>query len=285
MSVSPFPTVVTRAHWRGLTLLLFCLLAGAGCAARDRSAAVLTATATPTFTPAATAILTPTSAAQVEGVYADLAAHHHGRYRLQRHGDRVEATFMTTRSPVQAGTQLPPPVLFTLPPAFRPPFPVLRRGVGQPVRADGSPDPTRPAPRPFRLQLEPDGRVRYLDPPDVAELSYLAYDLRLAWGTTPAANDRAILRILDRPRFEDLPDGYHQQSWRMGGGDRGRARDQIAPHRFQGRDPAGAGSADSAEDSDACPPANQVGERGSVVGPDPTRVGPAGEPDTSGSAR
>ena len=51
----------------------------------------------------------------------------------------------------------------------------------------------------------------------MAELSYLAYDLRLAWGTTPAANDRAILRILDRPRFEDLPDGYHQQSGGWGG--------------------------------------------------------------------
>ncbi len=231
MSVSPFPTVVTRA-WRG-QLLLFCLLAAAGCAARGRSAAVPTAVPTatptlairavPTFTPAApasvtptaalaaTALLTPPPATPVEGVYADLAAHHHGSYRLQRHGDLVEATFMTTRSPVQAGTQLPPPVLFTLPPAFRPPFPVLRRVVGQPVLADGSPDPARPAPRPFRLQLEPDGRVRYLDHPAGAELSYLAYDLRLAWGTTPAANDRAILRILDRPRLEDLPDGYHQQ--------------------------------------------------------------------------
>ena len=237
MSVCPAPRRGRRAL-SALSLLLLCLLAAAGCAARGRSAAEPTATSTPTlprtavstpkstatprpsFTPtvtptaapAAAAILTPTSAAQVEGVYADLAEHHHGRYRLQRHGDRVEATFMTTRSPVPAGTQLPPPVLFTLPPAFRPPFPVLRRVTGQVVRADGSPDPARPAPRPFRLQLEPDGRVRYLDPPDVAELSYLAYDLRLAWGTTPAANDRAILRILDRPRFEDLPDGYHQQS-------------------------------------------------------------------------
>ena len=237
MSVCPAPRRGRRAL-SALSLLLLCLLAAAGCAARGRSAAEPTATSTPTlprtavstpkstatprpsFTPtvtptaapAAAAILTPTSAAQVEGVYADLAEHHHGRYRLQRHGDRVEATFMTTRSPVPAGTQLPPPVLFTLPPAFRPPFPVLRRVTGQVVRADGSPDPARPDPRPFRLQLEPDGRVRYLDPPDVAELSYLAYDLRLAWGTTPAANDRAILRILDRPRFEDLPDGYHQQS-------------------------------------------------------------------------
>ena len=132
MSVSPFPTVVTRA-WRCL-LLLFCLLAAAGCAARGRSAAVPTATftappapvrflAVPTFTPtptltptltatlAATALLTPPLATPVAGVYANPDEHHAGNYRLQRQGDRVEATFMTTRSPVQAGTQLPPPVL------------------------------------------------------------------------------------------------------------------------------------------------------------------------------
>ena len=218
-----------RRALSALTLLL-CLLAGAGCAARNRPAAVPTATPTlairavPTFTPAApasvtptaalaaTALLTPPPATPVAGVYADLAAHHHGRYRLQRHGDLVEATFMTTRSPVPAGTQLPPPVLFTLPPAFRPPFPVLRRVTGQVVLADGSADPASPDPRPFRLQLEPDGRVHYLEHPELADLDYLAYTLHLAWGITPAANDRAILRILDRPRFEDLPDGYHRQS-------------------------------------------------------------------------
>ena len=83
---------------------------------------------------------------------------------------------------------------------------------GQPVLADGSPVPAQPDPRPFRLQLEPDGAVRYLNPPVGADLGYLAYSLHLAWGTTPAANDRAILRILDRPRFEDLPDGYHQSA-------------------------------------------------------------------------
>ena len=56
MSVSPFPTVVTRA-WRGL-LLLLCLLAGAGCAARGRPPAVLTPTAPLTLSP-----LTPTPTA------------------------------------------------------------------------------------------------------------------------------------------------------------------------------------------------------------------------------
>ena len=222
MLVSPVSPRMQRV-WR-LAGLLLCLLAAAGCAARGRSAAVPTpplsipAVSTPksTATPRPTFTLTPpptiTPSAQFEGVYANLAEHHAGSYRLQRRGDLVEATFMTTRSPVQAGAQPPPQALFTLPPAVRPPFPVLRRVVGQPVRADGSPDPARPDPRPFRLQLEPDGRVRYLDPPAGADLAYLAYSLHLAWGTTPAANDRAILRILDRPRFEDLPDGYHRQS-------------------------------------------------------------------------
>ena len=39
--------------------------------------------------------------------------------------------------------------------------------------------------------------MRYLDHPDVAELGYLAYSLHLTWGTTPAANDQAVLQILE----------------------------------------------------------------------------------------
>ena len=184
MSVSP---VAPRMWWVWpIAALLLCFLA-AGCAARGRSAAVPTVAPTatpvplrflavPTFTPTVTPIPTPTVAptftptvtptpttVQGEGVYANLVEHHNGSYRLQRRGDRVEADLVTTRSAVQAWAQPPLQVLFTLPPAFRPPFPILRRGVGQPVRADGSPDPAQPDPRPFRLQLEPDGAVRYLD--------------------------------------------------------------------------------------------------------------------------
>ena len=225
MSVSPFPTVVTLA-WRCL-LLLFCLLAGAGCAARGRPAAVLTATAPPTlspltstptapptlprpavstpkstatprpsFTPTATFTPTPTltvaptavptftatptfpptptltPSAQVEGVYANLEVHQGGSYRLRRRGDRVEADLVSTRSAVQHAARQQPQVLFTLPPAFRPPFPVLRRVVGQPVLIDGSLDSAHPDPRPFRLQLAPDGAVRYLDHPDVEGVGY-----------------------------------------------------------------------------------------------------------------
>ena len=181
-------------------LLLFCLLAAAGSAARGRSAAVPTATftttptlprtavstpkstatprpsftptvtptalptftATPTFTPT----LTLTPSAQVEEVYANLVVHHHGSYHLRRRGDRVEADLVTTRSPVQhAARQQPPPALFTLPPAFHPLFPAWRRVVGQAVLAGGSLDPASPDPRPFRLQIESDGRGHYLEPP------------------------------------------------------------------------------------------------------------------------
>ena len=95
----------------------------------------------------------------MEGVYANLVDHHHGSYHLRRRGDRVEADLVTTRSPVQhAARQQPPPALFTLPPAFHPLFPAWRRVVGQAVLAGGSLDPASPDPRPFRLQIEPDGR-------------------------------------------------------------------------------------------------------------------------------
>ena len=173
-----------------------------GGAVRGRSAAVPTITPaptgppTPTVTPTATATPIITPSAQVEGVYANLEVHQGGSYRLRRRGDLVEATLVSTSSAVQHAARQQPQVLFTLPPEFRPPFPILRRVVGQPVLADGSPDPASPDPRPFRLQMEPDGRVRYLDHPDVEGVGYLAYSLHLTWGTTPAANDLAVLQLL-----------------------------------------------------------------------------------------
>ena len=228
MSVCPASRRGRRAL-RALPLLLFCLLATAGCAARGRSAVVPTATPTatpapvrflavPTFTPTVTptSTVTPpptlTPSAQAEGVYGDLAAHHHGgSYRLRRRGDLVEADLVSTLSPVQTWAQPPGPALFTLPPEFRPPFSVWRRGVGQPVRADGSPDPASPEPRPFRLQLEPDGRVHYLDHPAGADLGYLAYALHLTWGTTAAANDLAVLQILAEVAQGDLRESGRMQ--------------------------------------------------------------------------
>ena len=243
MSVCPAPRRRQRAL-SALSLLLLCLLAaGCAARGRSAAVPTATFTATPapvrflavpTFTPTVTpvppptatptvtptatvtlvppptATLTPTLAptltpsAQAAGVYANLEVHPGGSYRLQRRGDMVEADLVSTSSAVQHAARQPPQVLFTLPPAFRPPFPVWRRVVGQPVRADGSPDPASPDPRPFRLQLEPDGRVHYLDPLAGADLDYLAYSLHLTWGITPAANDQAVLQLLAEVGKSDI---------------------------------------------------------------------------------
>ena len=232
MSVAPV-SARFRPPWRGL-LLLLCLLVAASCAAAQGPAATpsptvtptatitpsptvtptatitpfltFTPTLTPTVTPTLTPTVTPTApptptptltpSAPAEGVYANLEVHRGGSYRLQRRGDLVEATLITSSSAVQFAARQQPQVLFTVPPAYRPPFPVQRRGVGQPVLADGSPATARPDPRPFRLQIAPDGAVRYLDHPDVADLAYLAYRLHLTWGTTAVANDQAVLQLL-----------------------------------------------------------------------------------------
>ncbi len=135
--------------------------------------------------------------APAEGVYANLAEHHAGRYTLQHTGSAcVRATLATARSPVQHWARQQPQPLFTLPPEFRPPFPVIRQATGQPVLSDGTPDPARPGTVRFRLQAEPDGTVRYLDDSGLDGVSYLAYALTTLWGTTPAANDHAVVGIL-----------------------------------------------------------------------------------------
>ena len=230
------PLYCLQRTWCLTGLLLICLLMVGGCATRNRPDPTLTSTAIaipyPTFTPTATTTATPTRrptytltptipptatptatatatptltpAAHAEGVYANLEVHQGGSYRLRRRGDLVEADLASRRSAVQHAARQQPQVLFTLPPEFRPPFPVLRRVAGQPVLVDGSLDPTQPDPRPFRLQLEPDGRVRYLEHPDVEGVGYLAYSLHLAWGTTPAANDQAVLQILAEIAQEDI---------------------------------------------------------------------------------
>ena len=204
-----------RGH-AGLALpaAVLCLLAAAGCTARQRPAPTPLPTATvrflavPTFTPTPTPIVarmtpvfptaTPTTiSVQAEGVYADRAAHHDGSYRLQRHADRVEATFMTTRSPVQAGSTTAAAGAVHAAPGLPPARPRAAPRDGS-SGAGGRQPGSRPSPdpRPFRLQLEPDGRVRYLDPPAGADLAYLAYTLHLAWGTTRGANDQAVLAVV-----------------------------------------------------------------------------------------
>ncbi len=137
----------------------------------------------------------------VAGEYLNLAEHHDGRFELRLSGERVTAVLATTRSPLQFWTHQTAQPLFRVPEAFRPPFAILRTVQGQPVRADGSPYPNPPVPRSFLLQIDPDGTVHYAGDPWAEDEVFLAYTVHTEWGTTPAANDRAILEILDAAWF------------------------------------------------------------------------------------
>ena len=150
---------------------------------------------------AATATLDPCPGLETGGAYLNRAEHEGGRYRLRRDGTRVTATLTVDRSPVQHWAREVPQPLFTVPEPFRPPYSVLRTAEGTPVLADGTPDPDHPEPRRFLLRVDPDGAVHYADDARVEGVGYLAYSLDTVWGTTPAANDRAVLEILDRHWF------------------------------------------------------------------------------------
>ena len=64
--------------------------------------------------------------------------------------------------------------------------------VGRVVQADGTPYPAYPEPFP----LYPDGTIRQaLEAGPAGEERYLAYELSVTWGTTPAANDHAVLAL------------------------------------------------------------------------------------------
>ena len=135
------------------------------------------------------------------GAYDNQMEHTDGRFHLQLAGTRVAATLTSARSPVQYWAREVPQPLFTVPVPFRPPYPVVRTAEGRPVRTDGTPDPDQPVPRRFLLRVDPDGTVRYVDDTHVEGVGYLAYTLDTVWGTTPAANDHAVLEILDTHWF------------------------------------------------------------------------------------
>ena len=133
-----------------------------------------------------------------------------GSYRLTQAGDRITLTVTATHRPNPVWRPCAPvQKLFVLPPALRPPFALVReRAVealpaGPPRRAGADPD----IPAAWsRLQIAPDGSVRHSTVPhpqyrQQAELP-AAFRLHAQWGTTPAANDRAVLDVLAKTWFE-----------------------------------------------------------------------------------
>ena len=136
------------------------------------------------------------------GEYRNLAEHREGRIRLEVQGNAVYAALQTVRSPVQYFARQQPEVLFTIPEGFRPAIPITWEVNGQHVGANGQLDPGRRDLQVFRLRVDTEGRVRYVDDRGVDDVGYLRYRTALAWplaGTDPLVcerNSRIQRRIL-----------------------------------------------------------------------------------------
>ena len=135
-----------------------------------------------------------TATDSVDGTFANMAAHHGGRFRVMRGGIHVRAHIATVRSPVQHWARPEPVELFRIPDGYRPHVPIVRTQIGTVVNAEGIPvDPTRRIR--FEITVSPDGAVRYVDGKQFDDASYLAYDLDLDWETS-VSPDRAVLAEL-----------------------------------------------------------------------------------------
>lgn len=117
-----------------------------------------------------------------------------GRIRLEVQGNAVYAILQTIRSPVQHFARQQPEVLFTIPEGFRPATSITWEVNGQHVGTDGQLDASRSGLRVFRLRVDTEGHVRYVDDPGLDGVGYLRYRTALAWplaGTDPLVCERS----------------------------------------------------------------------------------------------
>ena len=199
--------ISTLIAFRPGTLCVLGLLAGlvlAGCreerssGARPEAEVSPVDASTPVLLPVPTFTASPSPTgppAGNDGSRGVLAPPAEGHYHVQRTGDQVTATLTVHRVPVPAGTS--DRVLLTLPLAYRPSVALWRDVAGQVVQADGTPDLASPDPHPFRLWVMPEGQIIHARTEALSREGDLAYDLVLAWGRTPAANDQVVLKSLD----------------------------------------------------------------------------------------
>ena len=111
-----------------------------------------------------------------------------------------------TEELVQATLHAPPgtlpaagcrvPLEFHVPADARPPYAVWRDVEARAMRMDGTPDPDGPDPLSLRLWIRPDGGLQYEVREAGLPATHAALNLAVAWGTTGAANDLAVLDIL-----------------------------------------------------------------------------------------
>ncbi len=130
-----------------------------------------------------TAELHPRILAEHQGVYDNLEVHPQGLFHLRRQDSVVTATVSSLGSAVQYAARQQPEVLFRVPVGFRPAETAVREVQGWPLQPDGRPDPTVRVPRRFKVQIAPNGEVRYQDGPELDDVGYLAYVLVISWYT------------------------------------------------------------------------------------------------------
>ena len=115
--------------------------------------------------------------------------------QLTRTGELVQAALHSPPSDLPA-TGCLVPLEFHIPEDARPPRAVWRDVEGRAVRIDGTPDPAHLDALPLRLWIHPDGNLEYEVREAGVKASHTALNLAVAWGTTAAANDLAVLDIL-----------------------------------------------------------------------------------------
>ena len=121
------------------------------------------------------------------GRYRDQGAHHEGNFALQRTGQAVTLHLSTVRSPVQHFARQAPADLFTVPEGYRPTETVFLEVTAlRPVDVGGGPLDEPPVTEVFRVQVAPEGAVRYVDDAGVDEVGYLAYTATGQWETGDA---------------------------------------------------------------------------------------------------
>ena len=149
--------------------------------------------------------------------------------QLTRHEELVQATLHAPPGALPA-TGCTVPLEFHIPEAARPPQAVWRDVESRAVQADGTPDPARPDPLPLRLWIQPDGTLQYAVREAGLPAAHAALNLAVAWGTTAAANDLAVLDILraalglELDVFKPVPE-WEPKPWELLGArldDRGR---------------------------------------------------------------
>ena len=109
--------------------------------------------------------------------------------QMSQSDERVQTTLHSPSSALPAaGCRVS--LEFHIPEDHRPPYAVWRDVGARAVLADGTPDPVR-----LRLWIQPDGNLEYEVRDASLKATHAVLDLEVAWGTTAAANDRAVLDI------------------------------------------------------------------------------------------